>query len=67
MGQHYTLNTLEVSAWCTPCGKMTPHRVADRRLQYCIPCWEKLGGEKVEPPKTIERQAGLFDVESITE
>lgn len=41
MGQHYTSLTVETSAWCNKCGKMTPHRVADKRLQYCLPCYKK--------------------------
>ncbi len=41
MTQHYTLNTVEVSAWCGKCGKHTPHRVTERRLQYCLPCFQR--------------------------
>jgi len=41
MSQHYTGLTVEASAWCQVCFKMTPHRVAEKRLQYCIPCYER--------------------------
>jgi hypothetical protein len=41
MSQHYTTNTVQADAWCNKCNKLTPHRVADRRLQYCIPCFDR--------------------------
>ena len=41
MGHHFTRDTIEASAYCNKCGKMTPHTVSDRRLGYCIPCYEK--------------------------
>ena len=48
MSQHYTSLTIEASAWCNKCGKNTPHRVADKRLQYCIPCYDK---RPIEPAR----------------
>ena len=62
MGQHYTLNTIETSEWCSKCHKNTPHRVAGRRLGCCIPCWDKSKAEsdaekaKPKPPE----QKSLF-------
>lgn len=55
MSQHYTKNTIETSAWCNKCGKMTAHTVSDRRLGYCIPCYQKpLSEAKVaEEPKQM--------------
>lgn len=35
MPQHWPKSTVEVSAWCNTCGKMTPHRVSDGRLGGC--------------------------------
>jgi lauroyl/myristoyl acyltransferase len=61
MGQHYTLSTVEVSAWCNKCGKNTPHRVACKRLQYCIPCFDKSAQSKPAVVKEIVRQVGLFE------
>lgn len=61
MVQHYTLGTVEVSAWCNECRKDTPHRVAERRLQYCIPCWEKSLADslaKKSEPKPIRPEQG---------
>jgi ribosomal protein L44E len=60
MGQHYTLATVEVSAWCNKCNKHTPHSVAYKRLQFCIPCWKNL--EKTKQPAIQEqaKQASLF-------
>ena len=65
MAQHYTLQTVEVSVWCGKCRKDTPHRVADRRLQFCIPCWEASQAESAaakdaERPAPAE-QMGMFD------
>jgi hypothetical protein len=56
MGQHYTLNTVEVSAWCNKCGKMTPHHVACRRLQYCKICYQKI----TPSPAKAEKAGDLF-------
>ena len=64
MGQHYSNATFEASEWCSKCFKNTPHRVADRRLQYCIPCWEKSKAEseakKSEPKLPVIEQGKLF-------
>jgi hypothetical protein len=60
--QHYTLSTVEVSAWCSKCRKDTPHRVAARRLQHCLVCWDKSAAEsaaKKSEPKAPE-QGKLF-------
>jgi hypothetical protein len=58
MTQHYTRNTVSASAWCNKCGKQTQHTVSDRRLGYCIPCYER-PLPKQEPKAAPER--GLFD------
>lgn len=60
MGQHYTSLTLEVSAWCNKCGKMTPHRVADKRLQYCLPCYDRPRAAAVEKELEETAQMSLF-------
>jgi ribosomal protein L44E len=63
MVQHYTLLTVEVSEWCNKCRKHTPHRVADRRLQFCIPCWDRSQAESdadKAKPKPAE-QIDLFN------
>jgi hypothetical protein len=36
MPQHYTKNTVQVTAYCSVCGRMTPHRVFDGRLSGCM-------------------------------
>jgi hypothetical protein len=60
MGQHYTLNTIETSAWCTRCGKRTPHRVSGRKLSYCIPCFQRSeeasAAEKNKPAQPEQRR-----------
>ena len=62
MTQHYTHNTVQVDAWCNKCAKLTPHRVADKRLQYCIPCFDRSkelsDAEKNQPARP--EQGGLF-------
>jgi hypothetical protein len=66
MGQHYTLQTVETSAWCNKCSKNTPHRVAGKRLSFCIPCWERSKAEseaEKAKPKQPE-QVSLFGEKS---
>jgi hypothetical protein len=61
MSQHFTKSTIEVSAYCRPCGKFTAHTVSDGRLGYCIPCYEKPDPPKVvapDPSKQIEMFGG---------
>ena len=41
MPEHYTKNTLECTAWCNKCEKMTQHRVDTGRRGPCIPCMAK--------------------------
>lgn len=64
MGQHYTRNTVETAAWCGKCGKSTPHRVADKRLQYCIPCFDK-PAQPAPLEMEIERQGSLFEATAV--
>jgi len=35
MTQHYQRNVCGVSKWCPTCGKMTMHKVSDRRVGCC--------------------------------
>lgn len=56
MAEHYTLATVEVSAWCAKCRKNTMHRVDGRRKGPCKVCMEKLdNAPKVVPPEKQER------------
>jgi len=59
--QHYPRDTIEVSGYCNKCGKMTPHTVSDRRLGYCIPCYDKPLPE-AKPPKEPSAQLTLKEV-----
>ena len=36
--EHYTRNTVSVSAYCSKCGKKTLHRVDDVKLGPCLEC-----------------------------
>jgi hypothetical protein len=38
MAEHYPRNTVSVPAPCKKCGKITQHRVDDRRLGPCLTC-----------------------------
>lgn len=40
MTEHYTRNTVSVSAWCPKCQKQTMHRVDAGHLGPCLPCME---------------------------
>jgi hypothetical protein len=41
MSEHYTQNTLEVTAWCGKCQADTQHRVDGGRRGPCLACLEK--------------------------
>jgi hypothetical protein len=58
MSQHYTRNTVSAAAWCNKCGKETEHTVSDRRLGYCVPCYNKPIPAAAPKPAP---EAGLFD------
>lgn len=34
--QHYQRNVIAITKWCETCGKMTSHRVSDRRVGSCL-------------------------------
>jgi len=36
MTQHYQRNVTAITKWCDTCGKMTSHRVSDRRVGSCM-------------------------------
>jgi hypothetical protein len=56
MGEHYTRNTTEVTAWCKQCQRMTQHRVDGGRLG---PCLEHETPVKPKPERT--KQEDLFE------
>ena len=56
MPPHFTKSTVEASAWCPTCYKMTQHRVFGGRLASCM-------NEHSHPApeaKPKETQLGLF-------
>jgi len=62
MSQHFTRATVEASAWCARCWRLTPHVVSDRRLQYCIPCYQKNGAAQIKSkPAAPSPSPTLFD------
>jgi len=36
MPEHFTKNTLECTAWCEHCGRMTQHAVSNGRRGRCL-------------------------------
>ena len=60
MTQHYTRNTVEVSAWCQKCHKQTMHSVYGVKLGACLVCLERLGKEAQARPSPPAQQIGLF-------
>jgi hypothetical protein len=52
MAKHYTRNTLEDTAWCGTCGRMTQHKVSAGRLAEC------LEHERAEP-FTVKQRAAI--------
>lgn len=50
MTEHYTKNTVSVSAWCPKCRKETMHRVDAGRRGPCLECIKKAEAEKKPEP-----------------
>lgn len=46
MPEHYTKNTLECTAWCKKCDRMTQHRVDGGRRGPCIDPQHPVAGAK---------------------
>jgi hypothetical protein len=61
MSKHHTRNTVSFSAYCNKCGRMTQHRVDDRRKGPCLECIERLGAEQTKGPPA--QQIGLFSIQ----
>lgn len=64
MGQHYTLLTVSVAAYCNKCQKSTQHRVEGRRRGPCLDCIAKLEAkvaeERLKRPAPAAEQVRLF-------
>jgi hypothetical protein len=65
MSFHYTKNTVEASAWCLRCNRVTMHRVDQGRIGPCLECCAKLDAAHKErsevSPDPTGRQRGLWD------
>lgn len=62
MTEHYTKNTVSVSAWCKPCARITVHLVFKGRKGPCTECQAKRDAEhdsQIAKPEPAE-QMGLF-------
>ena len=63
MAQHFTRNTVSASFYCGKCGRVTQHRIDDRRKGPCLECIARLTAEhaQLEIDRRREaRQASLF-------
>ena len=50
--QHYTSNTVSVSAWCNKCSKFTQYAVSHGRKSYCLDCVARYDAQpKVKKPE----------------
>lgn len=70
MGEHFTKNTLETTAYCGKCKKPTQHRVDSGRRGPCLECLKKpidgdgLSKSQRERRRKTEQQRqnpGLFE------
>jgi hypothetical protein len=59
MAEHYTRNTVWVTAWCKKCEKNTPHSTSGVRKGPCLICIERLEKEH-ERLKAAPKQDKLF-------
>ena len=61
--QHFTRNTVEVSEWCSKCGRNTMHRVDGVKLGPCLDCLKKLNQMTIPGIVALEpQQEELFDL-----
>lgn len=58
MSKHHTRNTVSFAAYCKKCGKMTQHRVDDKRKGPCLECLKHL--DEMERKGKPAEQTGLF-------
>ena len=58
--EHYTRNTVSVSAYCSKCAKKTQHRVDGVRKGPCLDCIRKQDAEVASRKAAAEKQRGLF-------
>jgi hypothetical protein len=58
MSEHFTRNTLSAAFYCSKCGKVTQHRIDDRRKGPCLECIRRLNAEhdEVKPPKQTQEK-----------
>jgi ribosomal protein L44E len=63
MTEHYSKQTVSVSAYCSKCKRHTQHRVDDHRKGPCLECVAKLDvahAEKEIEARRAARQQSLF-------
>lgn len=61
MSEHFTRNTVSAQKYCGKCGKVTDHRIDDRRFGPCLACIARLDALAAEPKRPeAEKQEELF-------
>lgn len=62
MSQHYQRNTVGVTQWCNTCGRMTIHRVDDRRVGVCTE-HQKTGMSKAQQKRAAQQEKAVKEPE----
>ena len=57
VSEHYTRATVSAAAYCSKCGKVTQHRIDDRRKGPCLEC---IARYDAAPKPEAEKQQELF-------
>jgi ribosomal protein L44E len=64
MTQHFTRSTVSSAFYCSKCGKVTQHRIDDRRKGPCLDCIDRLNRQHAEAEqearRVASRQGDLF-------
>ncbi len=60
MTEHFTRLTVSAAFYCSKCGKVTQHRIDDRRKGPCLGCIERLDQQHEAPKPELIKQQSLF-------
>lgn len=62
MTQHFTRATVSAGFYCGKCGKVTQHRIDDRRKGPCLECIARLDAQHTKTPQPeTAKQKGLWE------
>jgi len=60
MTQHFTRLTVSSAFYCSKCGKVTQHRIDDKRKGPCLGCIARLDQQHDAPKPEVNKQSNLF-------